>query len=42
MRNDSRPDELLAALRERFPSGVAPEGMIAMMAKAGGQSLQVG
>jgi NAD(P)-dependent dehydrogenase (short-subunit alcohol dehydrogenase family) len=41
---DSRwdADELLAALRERFPDGAAPEGMVAMMAKAGGQSLQVG
>jgi NAD(P)-dependent dehydrogenase (short-subunit alcohol dehydrogenase family) len=41
---DSRwdADELLAALRERFPDGVAPEGMVAMMAKAGGRSLQVG
>jgi NAD(P)-dependent dehydrogenase (short-subunit alcohol dehydrogenase family) len=41
---DSRwdPDEFLAALRERFPDGVAPAGMVAMMAKAGGQSLQVG
>jgi NAD(P)-dependent dehydrogenase (short-subunit alcohol dehydrogenase family) len=35
-------DAFLAALRERFPDGVAPEGMVAMMAKAGGQSLQVG
>jgi NAD(P)-dependent dehydrogenase (short-subunit alcohol dehydrogenase family) len=41
---DSRwdADEFLAALRERFPDGAAPEGMVAMMAKAGGQSLQVG
>ena len=41
---DSRwdADELLSALRERFPDGVAPEGMVPMMAKAGGQSLQVG
>jgi NAD(P)-dependent dehydrogenase (short-subunit alcohol dehydrogenase family) len=41
---DSRwdADELLAALRERFPDGAAPDGMMAMMAKAGGQSLQVG
>jgi NAD(P)-dependent dehydrogenase (short-subunit alcohol dehydrogenase family) len=41
---DSRwdADELLAALRDRFPEGVAPEGMVPMMAKAGGQSLQVG
>jgi hypothetical protein len=35
-------DEFLAALRERFPDGAAPEGMVPMMAKAGGQSLQVG
>ena len=35
-------DELLAALRERFPDGAAPEGMVAMMAKAGGHSLRVG
>jgi NAD(P)-dependent dehydrogenase (short-subunit alcohol dehydrogenase family) len=35
-------DELLAALRERFPDGAAPEGMAAGMAKAGGRSLQVG
>ena len=32
-------DELLAELRERFPVGVAPEGMIAGMHAAGGQSL---
>ncbi|MGN6432086.1 MAG: SDR family oxidoreductase [Gaiellaceae bacterium] len=36
------PQELLAQLRERLPDGAAPPGMIAMMAKAGGQSLQVG
>jgi NAD(P)-dependent dehydrogenase (short-subunit alcohol dehydrogenase family) len=35
-------DELLSHLRERFPDGIAPEGMVAMMAKAGGQSLRVG
>jgi NAD(P)-dependent dehydrogenase (short-subunit alcohol dehydrogenase family) len=35
-------DELLAQLRERFPDGAAPEGMVAMMAKAGGQSMRVG
>jgi NAD(P)-dependent dehydrogenase (short-subunit alcohol dehydrogenase family) len=35
-------DDLLAQLRERFPDGVAPEGMVAMMAKAGGQSMRVG
>ena len=35
-------DELLSQLRERFPDGIAPEGMVAMMAKAGGQSLRVG
>jgi NAD(P)-dependent dehydrogenase (short-subunit alcohol dehydrogenase family) len=33
--------ELLAQLRGRFPGGVAPEGMIAGMAKAGGQSMRV-
>jgi NAD(P)-dependent dehydrogenase (short-subunit alcohol dehydrogenase family) len=35
-------DELLAQLRERFPEGAAPPGMVAMMAKAGGQSMRVG
>jgi NAD(P)-dependent dehydrogenase (short-subunit alcohol dehydrogenase family) len=35
-------DEFLAQLRERFPGGAAPEGMVAHMGKAGGQSLQVG
>jgi NAD(P)-dependent dehydrogenase (short-subunit alcohol dehydrogenase family) len=35
-------DALLAELRERFPDGIAPEGMVAMMAKAGGQSMRVG
>jgi NAD(P)-dependent dehydrogenase (short-subunit alcohol dehydrogenase family) len=34
--------DLLAQLRSRFPEGAAPGGMIAMMSKAGGQSLQVG
>ena len=34
-------DDLLVQLRERFPEGVAPEGMVAMMAKAGGQSMRV-
>ncbi|HXR11672.1 MAG TPA: SDR family oxidoreductase [Gaiellaceae bacterium] len=33
-------DRLLAALRERFPDGVAPEGMAAGMQKAGGRSLR--
>ena len=33
-------DELLAQLRRRFPDGLAPEGMAAAMAKAGGRSLQ--
>jgi NAD(P)-dependent dehydrogenase (short-subunit alcohol dehydrogenase family) len=36
------PGDLLAQLRNRFPDGAAPAGMIPMMAKAGGQSLQVG
>jgi NAD(P)-dependent dehydrogenase (short-subunit alcohol dehydrogenase family) len=35
-------DELLAQLKERFRDGLAPEGMAAMMAKAGGRSLRVG
>ena len=35
------PGELLAQLRERFPDGAQPEGMVAMMAKAGGQSMRV-
>jgi len=32
-------DELLSELRERFPSGAQPAGMIAGMMAAGGQSL---
>jgi NAD(P)-dependent dehydrogenase (short-subunit alcohol dehydrogenase family) len=35
-------DDFLAQLRERFPDGAAPAGMVAMMAKAGGHSLRVG
>jgi NAD(P)-dependent dehydrogenase (short-subunit alcohol dehydrogenase family) len=35
-------DELLSQLRERFPDGAQPEGMVAMIAKAGGQSMRVG
>jgi NAD(P)-dependent dehydrogenase (short-subunit alcohol dehydrogenase family) len=35
-------DELLSQLRERYPDGAAPAGMVAMMAKAGGQSMRVG
>ena len=34
------PDALLTALLERFPDGAAPEGMVAGMQKAGGQSLR--
>jgi NAD(P)-dependent dehydrogenase (short-subunit alcohol dehydrogenase family) len=34
------PDELLAALRERFPDGAAPAGMLASMQQAGGQSMR--
>jgi NAD(P)-dependent dehydrogenase (short-subunit alcohol dehydrogenase family) len=34
--------ELLVQLRERFAEGASPAGMLAMMAKAGGQSLRVG
>jgi NAD(P)-dependent dehydrogenase (short-subunit alcohol dehydrogenase family) len=33
-------DELLSQLTERFPDGAAPEGMVAMMARAGGQSMR--
>jgi len=33
-------DKLLAGLRERFPDGAAPEGMVAGMQKAGGRSLR--
>jgi NAD(P)-dependent dehydrogenase (short-subunit alcohol dehydrogenase family) len=41
---DSRwdADELLTQLRERFPDGAAPAGMVAQMARAGGQSMRVG
>jgi NAD(P)-dependent dehydrogenase (short-subunit alcohol dehydrogenase family) len=35
-------DELLDGLRKRFPDGAAPEGMVAMMGKAGGHSLRAG
>ena len=34
-------DELLAALRERFPEGSAPVGMLAAMEQAGGRSMRV-
>ena len=34
------PDELLAELRERYPDGIAPAGMAAMMQRAGGHSLR--
>jgi NAD(P)-dependent dehydrogenase (short-subunit alcohol dehydrogenase family) len=33
-------DEFLAQLRDRFPEGAAPAGMVAMMGKAGGHSLR--
>jgi len=33
-------DALLAAMRERFPDGAAPDGMVAGMQRAGGQSLR--
>jgi NAD(P)-dependent dehydrogenase (short-subunit alcohol dehydrogenase family) len=35
-------DDLLAQLQDRFPDGASPAGMVAMMAKAGGQSMRVG
>jgi NAD(P)-dependent dehydrogenase (short-subunit alcohol dehydrogenase family) len=34
-------DELLGALRERFPEGAAPVGMLAAMEQAGGRSMRV-
>jgi NAD(P)-dependent dehydrogenase (short-subunit alcohol dehydrogenase family) len=34
-------DELLSALRERFPEGAKPIGMLAAMEQAGGRSLRV-
>jgi NAD(P)-dependent dehydrogenase (short-subunit alcohol dehydrogenase family) len=34
------PDDLLGALRERFPDGAAPAGLLASMQEAGGQSLR--
>ena len=33
-------DELLGALRERFPEGMSPAGMLASMQHAGGQSMR--
>ncbi|MGZ8695689.1 MAG: SDR family oxidoreductase [Gaiellaceae bacterium] len=33
-------DELLSQLRDRFPDGAQPDGMVAGMQKAGGQSLR--
>ena len=37
------PDELLGKLKEAFPSGIAPEGMMPMMIKAtGGEGVQLG
>jgi NAD(P)-dependent dehydrogenase (short-subunit alcohol dehydrogenase family) len=35
-------DDFLGQLRDRFPDGVRPEGMVAGMSKAGGRSLQLG
>jgi NAD(P)-dependent dehydrogenase (short-subunit alcohol dehydrogenase family) len=35
-------DDLLAQLKDRFPDGAAPAGMVAMMGKAGGRSMRVG
>jgi NAD(P)-dependent dehydrogenase (short-subunit alcohol dehydrogenase family) len=34
------PDALLGELRERFPDGVAPAGMVASMQRAGGASMR--
>ncbi|HVF52901.1 MAG TPA: SDR family oxidoreductase [Actinomycetota bacterium] len=37
------PEELLAAIKEKFPSGIAPDGMMPGMMKAtGGQGVQLG
>ncbi len=36
------PDELAAALREAFPQGAAPEGMMAMLSKAIGGGVPLG
>ena len=37
------PDEFVTALTERFPNGIAPEGMMPMMIKAtGGEGVQLG
>jgi NAD(P)-dependent dehydrogenase (short-subunit alcohol dehydrogenase family) len=37
------PDELVSQLKEKFPSGAAPEGMMPMMIKAtGGEGIQLG
>jgi NAD(P)-dependent dehydrogenase (short-subunit alcohol dehydrogenase family) len=35
-------DELLVQFKERFPEGVAPAGLVAMMGKAGGRSMRGG
>jgi NAD(P)-dependent dehydrogenase (short-subunit alcohol dehydrogenase family) len=45
LQKDSKwdPDELVAKLKEAFPNGAAPEGMMAMMAKAaGGEGVNLG
>ena len=34
------PDELLEALRDRYPDGAAPAGMLASMQQAGGRSMR--
>jgi NAD(P)-dependent dehydrogenase (short-subunit alcohol dehydrogenase family) len=45
LKKDGRwePDELVGKLKEAFPSGAAPEGMMPMMVKAtGGEGVQLG
>ncbi|MDQ3958333.1 MAG: hypothetical protein M3273_08445, partial [Actinomycetota bacterium] len=37
-----KPDELVAALKEAFPQGAAPEGMMAMLSKAIGGGSPLG
>jgi hypothetical protein len=34
-------DDFLAQLRERFPDGLAPAGMVEQMANAGGRSARL-
>jgi hypothetical protein len=45
LKKDGRwePDELVVKLKETFPNGIAPEGMMPMMVKAtGGEGISLG